>query len=152
MTTTTPPTIAITMGRSGWDWSRDHRLIRCSDDTEIVRLEDFVDLLLLHREVASRAFGSNQGCARLRLTSEVPRVAAIVPQFAHSELRPRPGRERDSTGGATRKIRGDAGAITTASETTAQFLVIRLWTSVHVVVNKANRMANSLLDFESQRA
>ena len=63
-------------------------VMRCSDDTEIVRLEDCVDLLLLHRELASRAFGSNQGGPRLRLTSEVPRVTAIVPQFAHSELRP----------------------------------------------------------------
>jgi hypothetical protein len=106
--------------------------IRCRIFAGSGRLEDFVDLLLLHRECSA--------CYRHCATICTFRIA------------PRPGRERDSTGGATRKIRGDAGAITTASETTAQFLVIRLWTSVHVVENKANRMANSLLDFESQRA
>jgi hypothetical protein len=106
MTTTTPPTIAITMGRSGWDWSRDHRLIRCSDDTEIVRLEDFVDLLLLHREVASRAFGSNQGCARLRL----PAKFRVWPPLCHNLHIPNcaPGRVVSGTQQAERREKSEA--------------------------------------------
>jgi len=44
-----------------------------------------------------------------------------------------------------------AGSINNASETTAQFLVIRLWRSAHVVKNKVNRVVDFLVDFESQR-
>jgi len=44
-----------------------------------------------------------------------------------------------------------AGSINKASETTAQFLVIRLWRSAHVVKNKVNRVVDFLVDFESQR-
>ena len=86
---------------------------------------------------------------------DLPAKSACDRHFATIctfRIAPRPGRKRDSTGGATRKIRRDAGAITQQAKRLHRFLSYGCGGSVHVVENKANRMANFLLDFESQRA
>jgi len=109
--------------------------------------------------------------AQFMSRNETPRRAGrrvslqAAPSSPISEVRLRPvfchnlhilNRPRPVVSGIfeRRKRRGKSNANwfhNTASETTAQFLVIRLWRDVHVVENKVNKVADFFVDFDCRR-
>ncbi len=83
-------------------------------------------------------------------TSEV-RLRSVFCHNLHILNRPRPGRERDFWEAERREKSNADWFHSTASETTAQFLVIGLWRDVHVVENKVNKVADFFVDFDCRR-